>query len=100
MRIIHGKGYSEADRLQFRSLVYQNIHTAVISLIRAVNMLEICYEDQGISTEVNNVLLINTDTLEEFSDENKHIITRFWADPSVQQCYERRREYQLSDSAK
>jgi len=27
-------------------------------------------------------------------------IDRLWSDPGIQECYDRRREYQLNDSAK
>lgn len=41
MRIIHGSGYTEEDRKSFTKLVYQNIVTAMQSMIRAMEMLKI-----------------------------------------------------------
>lgn len=49
MRIIHGSGYSEADRKGFTRLVFQNIFTAIQTLIQAMKSLKIDYiDDQNI----------------------------------------------------
>lgn len=44
MRIIHGTGYSEEDKRGFTKLVYQNIFTAMQSMIRATETLRIPYK--------------------------------------------------------
>lgn len=41
MRIIHGAGYTEEDKKTFTKLVFQNIITAMQSMIRAMEMLSI-----------------------------------------------------------
>lgn len=43
MRIIHGKGYSDADRKGFTRLVFQNIVTSIQSLTDAMKTLHIDY---------------------------------------------------------
>ena len=45
MRIIHGAGYSEEDKRSFIKLVYQNIFMAMQSMIKAMDMLKIQYEN-------------------------------------------------------
>ena len=97
MRIIHGNGYSEQDRMQFKTLVYQNIHSAVSSLLVAMNTLNIDYEDTSLGEECQE--LIQTEG-EEIVLDNQQLIGRLWNDKAVQKCYERRREYHISDSAK
>lgn len=53
MRIIHGRGYSEADRTGFTRLVFQNIVTAIQALIEAMRTLQIDYiDDQNIVREM------------------------------------------------
>ena len=44
MRIIHGQGYSDADRADFRSLVFRNIFTAVSALSEAMTFLKIPFQ--------------------------------------------------------
>lgn len=46
MRIIHGTGYSEADRRGFTRLVFQNIVTAIQALVYAMRTLRIDYSEE------------------------------------------------------
>ncbi|CAF97193.1 unnamed protein product [Tetraodon nigroviridis] len=111
MRIIHGAGYSETDRKGFTSLVLQNLLTAVQALASAMETLhihysmernaaseskaEMCFQSYAkklIQVEANRV-----STLEAWQvDAIRHV----WSDRGVRSCYKRRREFQLSDSAK
>ena len=43
MRIIHGAGYSDSDREQFRVLVYRNIFLGINLLTEAMENLKIGY---------------------------------------------------------
>jgi len=45
MRIIHGQGYSDADRAEFIPLVYRNIIMGIQILIEAMDNLKIAYAD-------------------------------------------------------
>ena len=45
MRIIHGSGYSEEDKRGFIKLVYQNIFMAMQSMIKAMELLKISFND-------------------------------------------------------
>ncbi|KAE8285206.1 Guanine nucleotide-binding protein subunit alpha-14 [Larimichthys crocea] len=100
MRIIHGNGYSEADRKGFTRLVFQNIVTAIKALVHAMETLQIDYiDDQNIShaQKLSQVEADQVSTLEAWQAD---AIKRVWNDHGVQRCYDRRREFQLSDSAK
>ncbi|XP_026210337.1 guanine nucleotide-binding protein G(q) subunit alpha-like [Anabas testudineus] len=100
MRIIHGSGYSEADRKGFTRLVFQNIFTAIQTLIQAMKSLKIDYiDDQNIShaEKLNQVEAEQVSALEAWQVD---AINKVWNDHGVQKCYDRRREFQLSDSAK
>ncbi len=54
MRIIHGNGYTDEDKRGFIKLVFQNIFMAMQSMIRAMDMLKIPYENakDGVRMEV------------------------------------------------
>ena len=58
MRIIHGSGYSDEDKRGFIKLVFQNIFMAMQSMIRAMEMLQISYENavEGVRLEVRRLL--------------------------------------------
>ncbi|XP_041825085.1 guanine nucleotide-binding protein G(q) subunit alpha-like [Melanotaenia boesemani] len=100
MRIIHGTGYSDADKKGFTRVVFQNIVTAIQALISAMSTLQIDYvDDQNIShaEKLSQVDSTQVSTLESWQVD---AIKRVWNDHGIQKCYDRRREYQLSDSAK
>ncbi|XP_004632780.1 guanine nucleotide-binding protein subunit alpha-11 [Octodon degus] len=100
MRIIHGAGYSEEDKRGFTKLVYQNIFTAMQAMIRAMDTLKILYKDE--QNEANALLIREVDVEKVTTFEHQYVsaIKTLWNDPGIQECYDRRREYQLSDSAK
>ncbi|KAG8126998.1 putative Guanine nucleotide-binding protein [Naja naja] len=100
MRIIHGSGYSEEDKKGFTKLVYQNIFTAMQSMIRAMETLKILYKYE--QNKANALLIREVDVEKVSSFEQPYVsaIKTLWNDPGIQECYDRRREYQLSDSAK
>lgn len=101
MKIIHGSGYSEEDKRSHIKLVFQNIYMAMNSMIRAMEALKILYKIEKNETEyaklIKAVDFENVTTLEE-----PHVIAikSLWSDPGIRECYDRRREYQLTDSAK
>ncbi|XP_004689420.1 PREDICTED: guanine nucleotide-binding protein subunit alpha-11 [Condylura cristata] len=100
MRIIHGAGYSEDDKRGFTKLVYQNIFTAMQAMIRAMETLKILYKYE--QNKANALLIREVDVEKVTTFEHRYVsaIKTLWNDPGIQECYDRRREYQLSDSAK
>jgi len=102
MRIIHGAGYSDEDKRIFIKLVYQNIFMAMQSMIRAMDLLKIQYEDPNclLQEKADLVRSIDYETVTTFESPYVEAIKDLWLDPGIQECYDRRREYQLTDSAK
>uniref|UniRef100_A0A3B5JYR0 Guanine nucleotide-binding protein subunit alpha n=1 Tax=Takifugu rubripes TaxID=31033 RepID=A0A3B5JYR0_TAKRU len=93
MRIIHGAGYSDEDKRGFIRLVYQNIFTSMQSMIRATETLKIPYKfEQNREVDIEKI--------SSFDQSYVVAIKSLWADPGIQEAYDRRREYQLSDSTK
>ena len=43
---------------------------------------------------------VDYETVTTFDKVYVDAIKSLWADPGIQECYDRRREYQLTDSAK
>jgi len=56
MRIIHGSGFSEDERRNFAHVVHHNLCVAMQTLIKAMEKLQIQYED--ISNVVSSLNLI------------------------------------------
>ena len=100
MRIIHGEGYSKNDRIKFKILVYRNIFLAVSALIEAMDVLKIPYESAASQAAAQELREIQYETKLTITPSEAQDIAGVWKDEGVQKCYQRRREYQLTDSAK
>ncbi|KAK9522816.1 hypothetical protein VZT92_019259 [Zoarces viviparus] len=100
MRIIHGGGYTDEDKKSYAKLVYQNIFTSMQAMTRAMEALSISFADPQNQSHANSVLEVEVDKVEEFHQSLAVAIRSLWEDAGIQQCYDRRREYQLSDSTK
>ncbi|XP_063050935.1 guanine nucleotide-binding protein subunit alpha-14 [Engraulis encrasicolus] len=100
MRIIHGAGYTDEDKRSFIKLVYQNIFTAMQAMLRAMETLQIPLAENSNKGYVPMVLDLEVDKIQALDSGQSQAIAALWKDEGVQVCYERRREYQLSDSAK
>ncbi|KAG9281845.1 guanine nucleotide-binding protein subunit alpha-11-like [Astyanax mexicanus] len=100
MRIIHGKGYSEEDRRGFTRLVFQNIFIAIKALIEAMKTLQIPFIDDKNTKYAEMISNVQEETVNTMEAHYAEAIKSVWSDHGTQQCYERKREFQLSDSAK
>lgn len=100
MRIIHGGGYSKNDRLKFVVLIHRNIYTAIKQLLEAMKDLEIPFETECPEETLKTLSAIRPDDAQEITMDMKTMIAAVWADGGVQTCFSRRREFQISDSAK
>uniref|UniRef100_A0A8D0AUJ5 Guanine nucleotide-binding protein subunit alpha n=1 Tax=Sander lucioperca TaxID=283035 RepID=A0A8D0AUJ5_SANLU len=100
MRIIHGAGYSDEDKRGFIRLVYQNIFTSMQSMIRATETLKIPYKFEQNRSNAMLVKEVDIEKINGFDYPYIAAIKCLWSDPGIQEAYDRRREYQLSDSTK
>ncbi|XP_041331176.1 guanine nucleotide-binding protein G(q) subunit alpha [Pyrgilauda ruficollis] len=100
MRIIHGSGYSDEDKRGFTKLVYQNIFTAMQAMIRAMDTLKIPYKYDHNKAHAQLVREVDVEKVSTFENPYVDALRSLWNDPGIQECYDRRREYQLSDSTK
>jgi len=59
MRIIHGSGFSEDERRNFVRVVHHNLCVAMQTLIRAMEKLQIQYEDiSNVVSSLNNFMIV------------------------------------------
>ncbi|KAM9793246.1 guanine nucleotide-binding protein subunit alpha-11-like [Syngnathus typhle] len=99
IRILHGNGYTEAQRMTFIRLVCQNIITSIQALIEAMRVLGVHYEEDSniaLGERLSQVESQRVDRLEEWQVKAVKLL---WSDRGLQRCYDRRREFHLSDSA-
>ncbi|XP_043089453.1 guanine nucleotide-binding protein subunit alpha-11b isoform X2 [Puntigrus tetrazona] len=100
MRIIHGAGYTDEDKRGFTKLVYQNIFTSMQAMIRATETLKIGYKYEQNKANAMLVKEVDIEKVSSFDHPYINAIKMLWSDPGIQEAYDRRREYQLSDSTK
>jgi len=100
MKIIHEKGYSQDECLQYKPVVYSNAIQSLIAIIKAMGQIKIDFgaADRGEDARQFFALAGHADE-GEMSTELSGIMKRLWKDDGVQECFSRSREYQLNDSA-
>lgn len=100
MKIIHGSGYSDDEKRGFTKLVYQNIFMAMHSMVRAMDTLKITYHDSPNEEYGKSIKQIDYEKVVTFESPYVEMVRSLWNDSGIQECYDRRREYQLTDSTK
>ncbi|XP_077455977.1 guanine nucleotide-binding protein subunit alpha-14-like isoform X2 [Stigmatopora argus] len=98
MRIIHGGGYNEEEKQNYSKMVYQNIYTSMQVMIRAMETLDIPLLDMSLQASADMLLGVEVLKVEFLDKEHVVAIQKLWNDAGLQECFNRRREYQLSDS--
>lgn len=97
MKIIHDRGYSQKECLEYRPIVYSNTYQSMIAIIKAMGQLHIGFEDPERAEDARH-LFTCTITENELTPIAP-ILKRLWEDGGVQSCFSRSREFQLNDSA-
>ncbi|OAF71007.1 Guanine nucleotide-binding protein G(q) subunit alpha [Intoshia linei] len=100
MRVIHGNGYSREDLMGYRVQIAQNVYLCIQTLVKAAYTLNIKYDNHLNDANAAVIEKINIDEQQLIEKEHHTIIKDLWKDQGLQNCYDRRREYQLNDSAK
>ena len=101
MRILHSTGYSEHDLQNFKSLVHVNTIEGLASIIRAMETLEIDF-DEKCNLDHSKIFLQEIETSltnQHLSPSLGRLMKILWSDKGVQKSYTRSNEYQLIDSA-
>jgi len=95
MRILHLKGFSEEERQVFKSIIFDNVISSAIALIRGAKSLNIDIKDQ----EAANTMLEHEDYSPDDLIKLTPVVKRVWADEGIQKALQRASEFQLLDSA-
>lgn len=97
MRIIYGDGFSDAERQSFKVLVFRNCLRSIKALIDALDTLGIALQNPALQDPAYDLLDIPEN---EFNDiaAHKDTIAKLWKDEGIQKAFQRRNEFQLSDS--
>lgn len=99
MKIIHNKGFTEAELISYKPLIFQNSFQGMVTLLKAAEELGHKLENKKNRALGKNFLEADS---EYFTGEiNKTIakdISSLWKDPGIQAAFEKRNQFQLSDA--
>jgi len=107
MRIIHGDGYSTAEKQKYATLIIRNIIVSMQALIKAISGLQIPYseptsEENAKFIQEADFTMIATPGTGQRSFQSYHmmmVVRDLWKDRSVRKCYEQHNDYHnISDS--
>jgi len=100
MKIIHEKGYSQDECLQYRPVVFSNTIQSMIAIIRAMGQLKIDFGQPDRANDARQLFALAGNAEDgEMGPDMAAVMKRLWKDSGVQECFSRSREYQLNDSA-
>ncbi|EDQ89271.1 uncharacterized protein MONBRDRAFT_25538 [Monosiga brevicollis MX1] len=97
MRIIYGQGFNESDRLAYKPLVYRNIITSMKRMLDALDQLSLQLADSSLEEDAYDKLDVDVNTVDAI-EPYYPLLKKLWNDNGIQQVFQRRNEYQLSDS--
>jgi len=99
MKIIHLDGFPEADRMSYKSIIYNNLVVSMKALTTACRDLGI-EVTSGNKSASSRLLESDSNYFSgNLTPELAADIKALWADPGIQKAYERQNEFQLNDSA-
>ncbi|CAF0728877.1 unnamed protein product [Didymodactylos carnosus] len=101
MKIIHDNGYTPDECLRYRSIVFSNTVQSILAIIRAMEQLQISFENPDRLKDVELVVQQSNivETCDSIPEELASAMKMLWIDQGLQTCFHRSREYQLNDSA-
>jgi GTPase SAR1 family protein len=99
MKIIHLRGFTNEERMTYKTIIYNNVLLSMKALVLAA-------QDKGISLGSNVVEAaerVKSTDAQFFSGtltaENASDIKLLWGDEGIRKMYQRQAEFQLNDSA-
>ena len=98
LKIIHG-GYTVDELRGFTRAVFQDMFEAIKCLCKEMGSLKIEYHDSKNKENAENLFRIDPARFTSFDEQTKDAIVSLWKDKGIQQAFDRRREFELLDSA-
>merc|ERR1719312_240962 len=89
--------------LMLSTILMEDTVLDTVFIFLAMDLLKIQYEDEhsrNLQEKADLVRSMDYETVTTFEEPYVSAIKDLWEDSGIQECYDRRREYQLTDSAK
>lgn len=103
MKILHAKGFTDDDRISFKSVIYTNVLTDINNLIEISNIKKF----QISAKNAENVKTIQaipkldiiSKSSEAFTEKVAKAVAALWKDDGIQKAFGVKNEFQINDSA-
>jgi len=99
MRIIHLDGFTEEERMNYKTTINNNILGNMASLVNAAREFNIEFLPTSAEAAARLAVEEEETYLGPLPPEKIADVKTLWADPGIQRVYTRASEFQLSDSA-
>ncbi|KAJ3643055.1 hypothetical protein Zmor_025793 [Zophobas morio] len=99
MRIIHGIKFESELVMEYQQIIYQNVIRGMRVLVDARDKLGIPWGDQSNASLGKEMLQLNVPLLDSRTFiQFCPLLSKLWRDTGILRAFDRRREFQLSDS--
>ncbi|KAF1768260.1 hypothetical protein GCK72_000072 [Caenorhabditis remanei] len=100
-KTVYGLGFSEAETAHFKLLVFKNTIQTMIHILQAMAQLEIPFEFQASPYDSELVMSAapQLENIENYAEDVLYAVNRLSLDQGVKDCFMRRHEYYLNESA-
>eukprot|EP01129_Flabellula_baltica_P013709 TRINITY_DN6424_c0_g1_i1.p1 TRINITY_DN6424_c0_g1~~TRINITY_DN6424_c0_g1_i1.p1 ORF type:complete len:367 (+),score=80.46 TRINITY_DN6424_c0_g1_i1:37-1137(+) len=98
-RLIHEDNFNDEERIFYTSIIHSNIYSSIKSMVTAGSKLGIEIEDEKCRVISDALIEGSYEWDGELNHQNAKDFSLLWNNPDVQEMYEKRAEYQLSDCA-
>lgn len=100
MRILHINGYTDEERREKISEIYQNIHESMHQLAKQMTILGLEFSSTVSKKSAQYILSMGDCAPETMNEEYRDHILTLWNDIGIRACYNRSNEFPLLDSTK
>ena len=99
MRIIYGGGYSERERMMYRSIIYSDTIKALYAILKEMEEMETQFKDSSRLKDITTLTELTKDLKDtNLTNDIGDIMIRIWNDSAIQQTFLHSKEYQLNGS--
>ena len=99
IKIIHGGGFTQNERLKYKYIVYTNAIELLKTIIIEMNQLGVALNNQ-ISREDARKIIFLEFTTGELSEELINCMARLWKDSDLKSFFVLSKKYAIDDTAK
>jgi GTPase SAR1 family protein len=104
LNIIHKNAYPPEECIKFKDIIVTNVLDSIRALIEACDNLGVEFGSPEMKELADKVMAIPEETIDSapltvLTPEMAGIVKQLWADKGIKEVFERRGEFQLTDSA-